>query len=265
MELAGADAQDKLSILTYNLWCHLFVGGRDMRGRLQAFAAASARYDVVAVQEVFRLFLFGRLAWHREVSLLEEAMRANGFQLAETTGGPSFGQDAGLMIFSRRPIARSGYYTFHTSDERPVTNKGYLYAEVGGVHVINTHFDSRSHAAKLAQIAELVAFISELPAGPVALVGDFNICHQHTWDRGELYEHLGESLQSVGLDDQASARDMVTFESDRACYDHVFVRGADCAEFGVQDFKVSDHAGLAVGLNLASARSAECAKGIQTQ
>lgn len=265
MEPADADSQERLRILTYNLWCHLFVGGRDMCGRLQAFAAASAHYDVVAVQEVFRLFLFGRLAWHREAALLEEAMRANGFQLAETTGGPAFGQDAGLMIFSRRPIARSGSYTFHASDERPVTNKGYLYAEVGGVHVVNTHFDSRSHAAKLAQVAELVAFVSELPAGPVALVGDFNICQQHKWDRGELYEHLGESLRSVGLVDQASALDVITFESDRACYDHVFVRGADCAAFSVQDFKVSDHAGLAVGLELASTRSAECAKRVQIQ
>merc|ERR1712032_497739 len=206
---------------------------------------------IVAVQEVFRFFVFGRRAWSREATLLEEAMRTNGFKFSESLSGPSFGQDAGLMIFSRRAIARGSFHTFCASDERPVTNKGFLYAETDGMHIVNTHFDSRSEAAKRGQVAELVRFLSELPAGPVVLVGDFNICQQHKWDEGELYQHLAGSLRSLSLNDQASGQELVTFRDDAACYDHFFVRGASCAEFGVQDFNVSDHVGLAAVLTMA--------------
>jgi endonuclease/exonuclease/phosphatase family metal-dependent hydrolase len=246
--------QNGLRVLTYNLWCHLFVGGRDMRGRLEAFVAAAACYDVVAVQEVFRFFVFGRQAWSREAVFLEEAMRANGFKFSESLNGPSFGQDAGLMIFSRHAITRCSFHAFCVSDEQPFTNKGYLYAETGGMHVINTHFDSRSEASKRGQIAELVRFLSELPGGPVVLVGDFNICQQHIWDQGDLYQHLAESLRGSDLKDQASGQELVTFPDDGACYDHFFVRGTNCTDFGVQDFNVSDHVGLAAVLNLAPLR-----------
>jgi endonuclease/exonuclease/phosphatase family metal-dependent hydrolase len=164
MEMKLPAVVTEVKVLSYNVWGHYFVGGKNLAGRLEVLAAniARERYDVVAVQELFHLQL-GFVSVTKDFDMLADRLR--GLGLVHTTdisvsAQPVFGQNSGLAVFSRFPFLAVSEETFSFSTES-VNRKGFLCVdiEVPGcevpLRIINCHLDSRSERAKRIQIAQI--------------------------------------------------------------------------------------------------------------
>jgi len=223
-----------IKILSINLYCHHFVGARDMVGRARAAAAyvREQKYDIVMVQELFEMAL-GPYAARGAVVEFESQMLEAGLR-HQTQTAPTrpwiFGQNNGVVIFSRFPVVSEVHRIFAASNEH-LNNKGYVIATLQldpspqRLILVNCHLDSSNVAAKRAQMQQIAtdpAMRPSLESGtPVIVGGDFNICQQPRWDDGALYRSLTEAL--LPLQDLFSSQEIVTFSDDNVAYDHLFV------------------------------------------
>mmetsp|Transcript_20101 Transcript_20101/g.28892 ORF Transcript_20101/g.28892 Transcript_20101/m.28892 type:complete len:376 (-) Transcript_20101:149-1276(-) len=176
-----------LNILTHNLWLHYLVPAPNKKKRIDIFlenVKECSDLDVVVIQEAF-LFRIGPIVLCSELSNLTKGMTKIGFSYhtnpAESL--PSvFGQNSGLIIFSRIPFKSSFSENFDCTEER-VNTKGLVgiqlpVSDSHSVHVLGTHLDSRSALSKSWQLHQLQSRIASLKCNAshdVILCGDFNL------------------------------------------------------------------------------------------
>lgn len=185
-----------LRVLSHNVWGHYFVGGKQMRARLRAFAARvrAEGFDVVCVQELFSL----SLGVATEMALFLEVareMHAAGLvhMVDPRLAQPWVAQNHGLAIFSRYPLEAVSAFAF-TATAEPLNAKGVACATVvlpdgTRVHVANFHPDSRNPRTKRLQYLEAAELHGQhifkatgtppngaSAAGHVILLGDTNVC-----------------------------------------------------------------------------------------
>ncbi len=217
-----------MRVLSWNLNCHLAVGAKDMSGRMQQFVAVverAHRPDIVCVQEVFVGKIFGVSFEGVRQQLIKDLEAMEYVAVCPRASVPLLvGQNCGLLTFvRRRAVLGSDEVKFEASAEW-ASNKGFQIVQLeGGVTVFNCHLDSRG-PCKAEQLAQLMSAVKRAAQEKKAIVaaGDFNICIQHVWDKGEGYANLARSMSECGLVDFFGEFSDMSFALDRACYDHIF-------------------------------------------
>lgn len=214
----AAESDDVLSVLAFNVFLlpsHIrnvpFLGERFALGQEERAALIPPflePYDVVILSEAYddearALLLEGLRArgFRHATPILGSACRAGGRcekgrayaqNLAEggtARGGEGdgwFGEDGGVLIASKHPIAEASemvYADCAGSDCRAA--KGFIHAQVekgrARYHVIGTHaqfgWNAEQSAVKRAQFRAIARFVEErIPRSePVVVGGDFNI------------------------------------------------------------------------------------------
>jgi endonuclease/exonuclease/phosphatase family metal-dependent hydrolase len=93
---------DSVRVLSWNLWCHLFVGGAEPSARLARFACVveEIKPDIVCVQEVFE----GKAVFVSMTTLLNQlsqTMEMFGYTMVRSRATVPwlYGQDSGLVSF----------------------------------------------------------------------------------------------------------------------------------------------------------------------
>lgn len=241
---------DRVRVLTQNLWCHYplsivkpFAGaqpGWAFKARIDGFGehVREAGYDVVLLQEVF-LFKLGPFGTTANFEYAAAAMSRAGLRyytdpLESMSPARWFGQNSGLVIFSRHPILASVSENMVTSEGN--NTKGYVTATVrlGGtgpaVRFVCTHLDSRNDHSRRAQVVQLcdrlVSMHQQQPEVPSVVAGDFNVCPQVLgrggYDDGGQYHHLATNVGRVGLRDLYSAQESEATQEE-ATLDHIFL------------------------------------------
>jgi len=271
-----------LRVCSHNVWGHYFVRAPNKQQRLRAFVehVANDRFDVVLMQEMF-LGRLGPMYISTEIEDVIARMQAAGylFWTDPTASLPYFGQNSGLMIFSKYPIKRSVYENFSGTKEIP-SQKGLIISEIevgasGGMTVLvgNTHFDSRSVDGRISETRQVFDAVRREIAishggntgRPVRCIvgGDFNIDIRD----GRLYTQLEEAASAVGLEN-IFANSTKSTERSGLQIDHLFVSvntlpvvGSRVLDYvipaAVRDSRpaepegVSDHYGLGADLRLA--------------
>ena len=232
VERDGREKRDGLTVLSWNLWCHLLVGGANASGRLTHFAhvVQQLKPDIVVAQEMFE----GRLLVVSATTSLVQlctTMEVLGYTTVRSRATVPwlYGLDSGLVSFVRQRRVISHDAVVFRQRSQWVSNKGFQWFECDdGLTVFNCHLDATgsSKPAQVEQLCEAVKQVTD--AGKAVVVaGDFNICVQPIFDHGELYEFLARQMSQCGLTDSFCDASVVTFPADRACYDHVFT---NCVE-----------------------------------
>jgi endonuclease/exonuclease/phosphatase family metal-dependent hydrolase len=197
----------QLRVMTQNLWLHHLVVAPQRSYRVSEFVAHidEQQYHVVALQEVFLLRIGPFVLSHLLHQLISE-MDSIGYHYwtDPTLSLPRyFGQNSGLMIFSRVPFAEQESSVFEQSDEI-LNNKGFIAIRIDhqthsqrldSLHIVCTHFDSRRTSTKLLQAQQLGQRLHDMQVFQV--VGDFNICRMFEHD---TYSRLLDSI-AAGVHD----------------------------------------------------------------
>jgi endonuclease/exonuclease/phosphatase family metal-dependent hydrolase len=189
----SADRQlpSSFGFLSQNLWLHYFVLAPNRSGRIQAFLTRLQRHDAdqnltfVCIQEAFLLRL-GPWVISTHVDQLIRGMAALGFRFHSDpylSLPRFFGQNSGLLVFSKLPLMHQDATAFAVSREL-LNNKGFVAVTLAsaGEHakltIVNTHLDSAAEHIRRAQVAQLGTYLQRLSAPDRALLvcGDLNIC-----------------------------------------------------------------------------------------
>lgn len=108
------------SVLSQNLWCHYLAPTPCKRERIETFVKYLKlhHYDALIIQEIFGVrFAF----WMRcpQLQFLTQELHALGFLFHTRTSGylPYFGQNGGVMLFSRYPFINTFVEKFTITDE----------------------------------------------------------------------------------------------------------------------------------------------------
>ncbi len=124
---------EDVRVLSWNLWCHLLVGGAGASERLAQFATVveQLKPDVVCAQEMFegRALVVSVTTWLTQLCATMEVL---GFATVRSRATVPwlYGQDSGLVSFVRqRRIVSQEAVVFRRSSEW-VCNKGKLALEV---------------------------------------------------------------------------------------------------------------------------------------
>ncbi|WP_432989114.1 endonuclease/exonuclease/phosphatase family protein [Dactylosporangium sp. CA-233914] len=250
-----------LRLLTFNA---LFKG--DVRPRMAALGALleDSDYDVVCLQEVMAPGVARLLA-----------RLAPSFAHTQYTGSTLV--KGGLVILSRRPIARRRFVRFpYTRPLRPelLMRKGaqvaVLHTAAGPLAVVNTHLSAnrdddwsahnRWTAVARAELLALGAALAALEPGvPAVVTGDFNLPRDSA--------ALAEFCATAGLHDAMAGDPRPTYRPtpgwpDPPAFDHVLVRPgihASCelvltdetvTVAGGRRVYLSDHYGVAAELTI---------------
>ncbi|CAF1181007.1 unnamed protein product [Adineta steineri] len=259
-------------ILTYNLWCHRFVGGRYSAQRLNTFATwlmddATQLYDIICLQEVFvcNPFLLLNYGSRQRTNLIETVKSK--YPYSYTANTPWFGmQDSGCLILSAHKIEPCHQEPFNGySLAELATNKGYMCCKITKTNkdliVINTHLDAKpSRRIRTRQLQQINDHISTYHADhKVILCGDLNI----QYGTKEYNDMLG-SLSINGLRDStpnAAATYARLVRLDYILTNQHFsttnsaVVSADEKNQNNPILMVSDHEGLEATLNVSSLES----------
>ncbi|ETO26338.1 hypothetical protein RFI_10798 [Reticulomyxa filosa] len=194
----NSHSNNAVKILCQNTWLSYFAGGPEREAR---------RYpDIVCLQE---LFLFGvgpfwimtsefESIYNHLVNHLGYTYTTNPYQTL-----PLFGQNNGLMIFSKIPLDNLANRSFALNTRRLFTQKGLLATRVcvgdNNILLINTHLEHRNNRYKLGQIQQIKEEVQELlkkfPAMQryQCILGDFNICSNYTFEKNELHRSPSEA------------------------------------------------------------------------
>lgn len=275
---AAIEETRPLRILTHNVWCHYpmsFVQrcpwamlGRHFHARLSLLAdhIKTVEYDVVCIQELFVWslwpvtdFVNGR----SNFDFFRERMQECGLHHCTDpmeSMGRSFGQNSGLVIFSRFPFEGDSSVDFDVTAEA-LNTKGFVEVLIAvspgqKIRVVSTHLDSRSWDTKAVQIAQIADHVRGKDETWQTLVcGDLNVCPEHVYDGGEQYAYLGEQFAAAKLESLWLAeRSEPTYGNHTL--DHMFLqsgrwRVASKSVVKVENkdgHSVSDHYGLAAEL-----------------
>jgi len=153
-----------------------------MKGRLQNFLKAIEEEspDVVCLQELFTIKLFGLFSWTSEYDFVVSGLEGLGYCLCRPSDGVSslpifFGQNSGLAVFVKAQIGlecvECKEVVFQKSAEL-VCNKGYQLVTLSltddsgsksgrNLHVINTHLDARPQVI-VSQYREVVLAVASI-------------------------------------------------------------------------------------------------------
>jgi len=211
------DTTQKLSILSYNLFCLPGVASAFSPSscplsteRSTAFLKHIPSYDVIALQEV----------WDPRYKSLEKYARLNNMHVVGSSAPSTMNYlslrifGGGLMIMSKYPIVDTQEIKFEKgSHSDKFVTKGVLYAKVkidsSYVHIFNTHlqasygheFDfgpnhyANTRKKQLKKMAEFVQRVTSKDHFPILLAGDFNVNARIAPDDGadspEYTEMLG--------------------------------------------------------------------------
>jgi len=121
-----------INILTQNLWIHYLAPAPSKRKRLRAFIDFlrdhHREYDVLIIQEIFGLRL-GCFVRCNELEFLVKSLYKMGYVHCTKPSGvlPVFGQNGGIMLFSKFPLQFDDVWTFRRSDEL-MLRKGFAIA-----------------------------------------------------------------------------------------------------------------------------------------
>lgn len=262
-----------LSILTHNVWCHYpmsympwtqadnLMDGALCKERLALLAkhCKDVDYDVVCLQELFVARFVSELK--HNVLYMMNIMKENGyaFQSDPFESLHRFGQNSGLMIFSKHPLTKIDSVDFVSSQEKSNT-KGFVAANVKinnqtNVFLITTHFDARSLDMKRRQIAQISTYIkTHQKDRPTIVCGDFNLCPQTLneggYDDGSGYNYLETSFEELGL--RNATHGIYNPTHGRVTLDHFFYSKIKIVDTSVvsiindMKLKISDHDGLKI-------------------
>lgn len=183
-----------MKIACVNLRClpHLVKG---VRARLERFVAQAewGGVDVLTCQELFQPFSF-TLREH-PASILHRLLKKKGFRyMAQPasvgkSGVFSLQTDAGLAIYSRRPITPVVVTRFHhAAGTDAYSSKGCFIVSTGGYFIGTTHCqasygqdDTAYQAIRRKQFASMQGTLQRLqkrhPGTPIVMTGDFNTVH----------------------------------------------------------------------------------------
>ena len=198
----------------------------------------------------------------------EKCFRIEGYHAAFIPVGMFNG--GGLLILCRVPLTRVRFHPYRAqgawhnlqlSDR--LLGKGWLEAEASdwGITLVNTHLvstyqESRRFVHDLEQLAQLDQVLRAMPCvEPSVLAGDFNFIEDTPFhSRAEAFvADVARGLDPLGLNHMQPK------------LDHIFVRGLAWTEARARwvlpgplagtrgAVSLSDHAGISVELNLASA------------
>lgn len=228
-----------MEILDYNVFCPVLGAGPNRLDRLQKIIDASRAYDIVFLQEVFHLSFLG-IRFLGQGQWLIDRMKKVGFEYVAQDKAPVWGQDSGLLIFSRHPMQNIQYIRYECWSGMEVwTSKGALSCEIGGVRYVNTHLQSRGPEARIGQLKELERFLGE-DQEDVVVVGDFNLDYNLTGDREVLFDNLSQldtSLIDFNIHEQL---------------DYILLwkkNQFEIKNLRVIDLECSDHVGVAARIN----------------
>jgi len=245
IEVWFADSIASLRVLSQNLFVHYFVfNSNDKTERLAAFVdklpTLAQPPDVVLMQEVFEVKVGPMTIVEPAIELLRHA-KTLGYGGSARGTAASFGQNNGLLMFSKHVMSSVQAYTFNNRAEH-ICAKGILHAVVQlrdsatgaalgrPIHFLTAHLDSRGPEMKRRQLMELRAHYPPLfepdnrTPTSIVVAGDLNVNAL----QGEFYQMLCSILCPSGelIDAHTPhyvAPDDITCEEDKACLDYLFV------------------------------------------
>jgi endonuclease/exonuclease/phosphatase family metal-dependent hydrolase len=251
-----------IRVLTQNMNCHyLNVRSGLKRERVAVLCKELARFDVVLLQEMFTVGL-GPLSTGWTETVIEEACKHGLlFSAFGGTGGWMLGQDSGLVVLSRFPIASKGEVIRDSNWTDPGTLKGAIFADIDihgtVVRFYDLHLDARTAERRRGQYRRLHEHCSACEL-PHLLAGDWNI-HLSS-EPGSEYQMFRATF--CGDDDDASVyksvfenfdEPMVTHDAG-LCIDHVLsskeLLPAFVGDGKLSEFRCSDHLGIEFSLDV---------------
>jgi len=249
----------QFSILTHNLWLHYLTGAPNKDHRINHLLKNIGKldYDVIVLQEVFVLNLFGfPVGFDLREQIIKEAKK-HGYTYHITGDTPPsvFGQTSGLVVLSKYPITKGVERRWYKVNDFG-TGKGFLHATIKvndeEVHVFNVHLDAHYPATRRLQLQELTTKFLPPLSNRIIVAGDFNLSTQ---DHKE-YEDMLKIVTSCGLRDiydPAEANSIFTHK--KGCIDRILVSpNIEVVSKDVVDFRdseglrVSDHYGISAYL-----------------
>jgi endonuclease/exonuclease/phosphatase family metal-dependent hydrolase len=279
----------RLRVYTQNVWAHHFatplgcnnegaaapvMPGLPYEARLRALATciSQADYDIICIQELFVLRIWP-FVFASNFLLFSGLLRELGYSFCTDPSEslPFYGQNSGVVIFSKYPLSNMKSEVYKHSAE-PLNKKGFVCASVAlsdpavNVYIFSIHTDAKNWDAKRKQIEQIKNSILAIKedkncnSGNLVdfiLAGDFNVCSQTIgcggFDDGTQYATLVSKMdEAAALKDAWNVNECVATEGD-ATLDHLFYDPVswEVLEKEVVRYKekgtgnsVSDHLGL---------------------
>ena len=160
---------DPIRIATWNiqeLWWYSYRGNK--LGKIKNYLREK-ELDLICLQEVFERKTLN--------SILEDViirMRYPYYLTGSLKNAYYLGENSGLLVLSKYPIAFGGFYPFKESRvPDSLAYKGALYFRVGQINFITTHLQSEAPLIARPQLANI---IDEMPfSANTILLGDLNM------------------------------------------------------------------------------------------
>jgi len=255
--------QGKFSILTYNLWLHYLPNSPNKDHRIKHFLKNISKYnyDVLALQEVFVMNIFGYTLGIdiREQLIKESKNYGYEYHLMGDTPPTIFGQTSGLLILSKYPILKGAERRWYKVSDFG-TAKGFLHAiiQIGGeeVHVFNVHLDAHYPETRSMQLYELCTKFLPHLSNKIVIAGDFNVSTQDIKE----YADMIRIISSYGLRDAYDSIEgcSISTHNKKGCIDHILISSnielhfKDLVDFrDSEGERISDHSGVSANLRLA--------------
>ncbi|CAF2113093.1 unnamed protein product [Rotaria magnacalcarata] len=265
-------SRSSFRVLTYNLWCHRVVGGRNSAKRLNTLSTwllnnSTQVYDIICLQEVFvcNPLLLLNYGSDQRANLIKRVQSK--YPFSYTADAPWFGvQDSGCLILSAHKIEPCYQEPFSDySLSELVTHKGYMCCKITITNkdliVINTHLNAGMQTSAAIRARQLVQFNDHITTCHVGhrviLCGDLNIEYGST-----EYNDMLQSLFINRLMDStpnAAATFARSFRLDYILTNQYFsptgstVVSADEKNQNDPKLMVSDHEGLEATLEFTNA------------
>lgn len=254
---------DRFRVLTYNLWCHRLVGGRNAAQRLRTFASwlldeSTQAYDIICLQEVFvcNPLLLLHYGSDQRANLIKAVESKYPFSCTANIPWSAV-QDSGCLILSAHPLEpchQESFVGYNLS--QLATHKGFMCCKMTIANreliVVNTHLHadmSTSTTIRERQLKQINDHITMYHANHRVIVcGDLNIEYG-----SKEYRGMFESLTSHRLTDatpKAAATYLRLVRLDYILINEYFssigsnVVSADDANQNNLQRMISDHEGL---------------------
>ncbi len=194
-----------VSVASLNTWFSYFAGGPSRQSRLVSFHSylQHQKHDVMCFQELFEFRVFGLWANTASFDTTRSAVANTGLvhHTNPKLSSNFFGQNSGLAIFSRYPIAHEYHLEFKNA--RFFSRKGVIAVDLETspstvLRCVTLHLEHANEEMKKAQILETRDFLKSLPSTPnVVVCGDFNVCSQY--HASSVYPFLRNEMRAGGL------------------------------------------------------------------
>jgi len=248
------------TLLTHNLYCHYIVHSPDMSHRMEFFVRNMAKHDhdVVLVQELFLFNFFGILLGDQLRNWVSAEFSKLGYahQVLGAVPPRIFGQNSGLLIFSKHPILAFEEKRWYRYDDFG-TGKGFQRALIKihdrDINFFNVHLDAHHGWVRKKQLESLIRdFPKPISSSYIVIGGDYNIDTNNT----NGYNDMMELMTPYEIYD-IFQRESVQTHHDGQSLDHILVSNnimpVNKNVLNFLDNKgegISDHFGLSAELSL---------------